>query len=458
MMAFSAFDEGGWDVFLIKNPTSMMRPYSNPLPEVEENVDEVVLARKKRESGSTGGSEIDRTASILREEERKDFFPSDIDRIDEQEAGTFSPYEEKLIAFLPDTSSFEFTKYGLRFTPDYLVGGAAFATNIGFAGQTQMAFSDILGDHNIQIAANFFGSIQDSDVFATYWYLKRRTNMGIGLFQYRNNFYLYQPESGVADEIISQTYRGFQLLLSRPFSKFSRLEYGLQGIFISQEVFQQDFFFPDAFPSSGRNSYNYYVPFVSLVTDNVLWGYTGPISGRRGRISYERSLGNDLSYQTVVGDYRHYLNFRQRYILAWRLIGAFSFGNNAQRLRIGGAGTLRGLEFGELAGSKAGVMNLEFRFPLIRVLSLGWPLPLTFREIGGVLFWDMGATWDAFNTFRPFADTDGFFRLNDLKGSYGFGARVNLGYFVLRYDLAQQTDLTQSIGDSRSYFTLGAEY
>jgi hypothetical protein len=36
--------------------------------------------------------------------------------------------------------------------------------------------------------------------------------------------------------------------------------------------------------------------------------------------------------------------------------------------------------------------------------------------------------------------------------------RVNLGFFVLRYDLAQPTDFSKSTGKSRSYFSLGAEY
>jgi len=127
-------------------------------------------------------------------------------------------------------------------------------------------------------------------------------------------------------------------------------------------------------------------------------------------------------------------------------------------MRVGGGATLRGVGFGELAGSKAAIMNLEFRFPLVRFLALGWPLPLTFREIGGVFFWDMGGAWDSFQDFEPFHNDASFLRLKDLRGSYGFGARINLGYFVLRYDLAQQTDLTKSIGDVRSYFTLGAEY
>ncbi len=456
-MAFSAFNEGGWDVFVIKDPMSLKEPWIPPLPGYDEDVDEVVLARKKRETiKEEEGDERIMTSRV--QEERRDFFTPDIDLLDDWEKATYSPYEEKLISFLPDTSSFEITQYGLKFTPDYLVGGAAFATNIGFAGQTQMAFSDILGNHNIQIAASFYRNIQDSDIFVNYWYLKKRTNMGVGFFQFRNNFYIFQPEAGDPDEIVSQTYRGFQLLFNRPFNRFNRLEYGLQGIFISEDIFLQDFFFSNLYIQRDQQNFSYFVPYVALVTDNVLWGYTGPISGRRGMISYEHSFGEELAYRTLLGDYRQYLNYRQRYILAWRMISAFSFGDTPQRFRIGGSNTLRGYEFGEIAGSKVALMNLEFRFPLITFLALGWPLPITFREIGGVFFFDVGGAWDTFEDFHPLSSDATFLKLDDLRSSYGFGARVNLGYFILRYDLAQRTDLTQNIGKSRSYFTLGAEF
>jgi len=457
-LAFSAFAEGGWDIFLVKEPLSMKAPYVEPLPSVDEEVDEVVLERKKREAKAIEDEVEKSPLPVLTQEERRDVFPPEIDRLDEWEEGVYSPYEEKLISFLPDTSTFELVDYHLKFTPDYLAGGAAFASNIGFAGQTQMAFSDILGNHNIQIAANFFRSIQDSDLFLNYWYLKKRINMGVGFFQFRNNFYIFQPESGVPDEIISQTYRGFELLFDRPFSKFNRVEFGFMGVFISQDVFLQDFFFSNLFFPEGQEHFSYFVPYVSLVTDNVLWGYTGPISGRRSRIGYEQAIGADVSYQTVLGDYRKYLNYRQRYVLALRLIAGFSFGDTPQILRIGGSNTLRGLDFGELSGSKVGLMNLEFRFPLIDLLALGWPLPLTFREIRGVFFFDVGGTWDAFDDFHPLSSDATFLKLDDLTGSYGFGTRINLGYFILRYDLAQRTDLTRHIGGARSYFTLGAEY
>jgi outer membrane protein assembly factor BamA len=375
--------------------------------------------------------------------------------------GTYPTYEEKGTSLLPDTSTFEFTKYHLQFTPDYLVGGAAFASNIGFAGQTQMAFSDVLGNQNIRVSANLFRTIQDSDIFFNYWYLKKRTNMGFGFFQFRNNFYIFQPGAGESDQIISQTYRGLQALFSRPFSKFNRMEYGLQAVFISQDVFQQDFFFSNLFFQSGQQHFQYLVPYVSFVTDNALWGYTGPVSGRRGSINYEQALhafGSDLSYRTLLGDYRQYLNYRKHYVLAWRLIGAFSFGRNAQIFRIGGANTLRGVDFGEISGSRIVLMNLEFRYPLIDLLTLGWPLHLTFRGIRGVFFWDIGGAWNENSRFHPFSGDATLLKLDDLVSGYGFGARVNLGYFILRYDLAMRTDLTENIGGSRSYFTIGAEY
>ena len=40
---------------------------------------------------------------------------------------------------------------------------------------------------------------------------------------------------------------------------------------------------------------------------------------------------------------------------------------------------------------------------------------------------------------------------------YGI-VRLSLGYFALKYDIAQRTDLRRKIGDSRGYFSIGLDY
>ena len=97
------------------------------------------------------------------------------------------------------------------------------------------------------------------------------------------------------------------------------------------------------------------------------------------------------------------------------------------------------------------MQNIEFRFPIL------FMLPPTTDFLKGVFFWDMAATWD--DNFQPFTTGGtGFVRFKDLQGAYGAGLRVGLGYFIMRLDFAQRTDLRGNIGKTRSFFSVGGDY
>lgn len=358
---------------------------------------------------------------------------------------------------LPDTSDFEYKKYKLHFTQDFLFGGAAFASNVGFLGQSAISFSDILGNHNITFAAGIYGSLSDADLYFSYVNLKHRTNWGLALYQYRNDYYLYTAESG--DQFSSQIFRGLQVMGSRPFSKFSRVEFGLRGESITNSVFEESFY---GYQEVRGKAQYFTEPFVAFVTDNVLYGMTGPINGSRSRYSFEYAVG-DLTFGTGIADVRKYWNIRQRYTVATRLIAGGSVGENLQYFRIGGPYTFRGIDYGDLRATRVGVVNLEFRFPLIEQVRFGWPLPLDLRGINGVFFIDGAAGWygDGENLAsiqqRPIEPITG--RVEDAYGfAYGVGARVNLGFFVLRYDWGQLTDFRRNTGAPISFFTLAADF
>jgi len=199
-------------------------------------------------------------------------------------------------------------------------------------------------------------------------------------------------------------------------------------------------------------------PSLALVTDNVLFGSVGPIAGRRTRLSLSQAIG-DLSYTTVALDTRSYVNLRQRYTLGVRLIGVSSFGDTPQTTLVGGPWTVRGYPFEAFGGYNVGIMNVEFRFPLIDQFRLGGPLPFEYRGIRGALFFDAGTAFDRYDSLQPFTtDGQGLVRTEDLFASYGFGVRVNLGFILLRYDAAQRTDLSENFGQMHHTVILGAEF
>ncbi|NNE44430.1 MAG: BamA/TamA family outer membrane protein [Gemmatimonadetes bacterium] len=250
----------------------------------------------------------------------------------------------------------------------------------------------------------------------------------------------------------SQIYRGVQAFVSRPFSKFSRLEVSARGVAVSSTVFDQAFVSGFLTTQEIDSDLLYFAqPQIALVTDNVAWGYYGPVNGTRARLQTGQAFG-DVQFNTTLADYRRYFPLGRTVVFATRIIGGASTGNTPQIFRIGGPETLRGLGYGEAEGSRIGILNMELRFPLVETLRLGWPLRLGLGGIGGVLFFDAGGAWSGDpRVFRNGA-------LDDISAGYGLGLRLGLGYFSLKYDLAQRTNHKRSLGDSRSYFSIGVDY
>ncbi|MFN0152619.1 MAG: DPP IV N-terminal domain-containing protein [bacterium] len=493
-VVFSAFDRAGWDLYSIEDPFSLKQEplrgedtvvsaesadgadlavaadsadataSPSTTTTTVSGADSVAVAATAPESGLVVAEAPAETDPLIaRDTARPEPGPTRDTRVIDiaglyPEADRPVPNPDMVAAStgytLPDTSSFEMRRYKIRFTQDYLAGGAAFASNIGFAGQTALAFSDILGNHSLYVAANVFGSLSDSELLFAYQNLKDRLNYGIALFQYRNDYFVFTSDEDT--DFQTQVFRGAEVSFSYPFSKFRRVEFGLEGVSVSENLYDQIVYVGYDRPDPEDTDHLFYAkPSLSLVHDNVLYGNTGPIHGARSRISIDRALG-DLQFTTGVVDMRKYFNIRHRYSVAVRMLGGYSDGRDPQLFRIGGGYTFRGADYGDLRGTRIGLANIEFRYPLIDRLQLGFP-PLDFRGIGGVFFFDLGSAWVG-RDFRFFDEAaNGKRRLGDVQGAYGFGARVNLGYFILRYDIAQRTDLHENLGKI-DFFTLSADF
>jgi Tol biopolymer transport system component len=387
------------------------------------------------------------SAAFLRPGERPGFARGPEDR-----PFTLSSLRAETADSLPAPETLDSKPYKLRWSPDFVAASPVFASNVGFAGQAQISISDMLGNHIFEVGVSVYGSLSDSDLLLSYYNLAKRTNWGVSVFQFRNDFGIFTARDRV--EFESQIYRGTQAFVSRPFSKFSRFEFHARGIGVSRKVFSQSFVAPGIVDTDeGDSDLVYYGgPGIALVTDNVVYSYYGPLSGTRSRLSVDQAFG-DVQFTTGIGDYRHYIALgRSGATFATRLIAGTSFGNTPQVFRIGGSQTLRGVDYGDLEGSNIGLLNLELRFPLIEALRIGWPLRIGLGGINGAFFLDAGGTWN--RVPRVFRDG----ALDDVTAGYGFGLRLGLGYFALKYDVAQRTDFRRRIGDSQSYFTIGVDF
>ena len=371
---------------------------------------------------------------------------------------------------LPDTTAwtdgtFTKRKYSPRFGLDYLGGNAGYSTHVGLVGSSVLSFSDILNNHKILVGANVFGSLTDANLLLQYTNLTRRINWSVAAFQYSYDLFRSYQSPWIS-QVTTQINRGVQFYLSRPFSKFNRFELGIQGVNRSRELVDVSFnYFGIRRNRRGSlGSVNFIQPTAALVTDHTLYGPTGPIAGARGRVEVTPTIG-ELQFTRVFVDYRAYYNVLQRYAFAFRLYGLSSDGRDQELYPFGGPFNFRGADYWSVWGSKVALVNAEFRFPLIEVLALGWPLPLAFQQIRGSLFVDAGATWDqttsstqanqyaGYPNVGQFVD-GGLVRNNglgprtmeELAGgplavAYGIGMRSRVGFLILKFDIARQFDL-----------------
>ena len=519
-MVFTVFHNGGYDIYTIKDPLSKAKdPSTLPLTRIaqrKEGIEDLSFVERQRaeakaeladdETDSSEGFEneflADRSAEASGDstagdtEQRLEQWVSDQVALAAEEAedaggeGWIADepvVDEALEEAAPDSvvadegegsvagldnweREFQVSKYKVQFKPEIFAANAGFDTFYGVSGLAQLSLSDVLGDHRLTLITSLNFSIEDSDFFLTYAYLKRPTNYFTQVFHTRL-FFL----SG--NQLFADRYYGAHLALDRPFSRFSRIESSIRFITIQRDLF--DGSFTDPFRngffggtpggSSGINlrTDRAAIPQLALVDDTTRRDLFGPISGRRARLEFEGSP-KGLEYFTVQGDYRKYMRVLDNYTFAFRASGGTSWGRNRTRFFVGGVNNpvnpvfstvanvptgevffssfmwpLRGTELFQTAGDSYLLTNFAFRFPLFYQLAMGWPLPLFFQNIQGELFMDVGGAFNR-DSFNPWDAEQGGFELRDLKGGYGFGARVNLGIFLFRYDLAWPTNFAET--------------
>ncbi len=369
------------------------------------------------------------------------------------------------------------TPYHLEFSPDMVTVGLGVGSLNGAAGQAVAIFSDMLGDHQIAIAANLQGRIdQYAHFFGSYYSLKHRVNFGIGGF-FNRDYSL----SFLTDQIFRDTYYGISFSGMYPFSQFMRIEANLNFNQLKRTpVDSQGKLAPTSL------HFTMAMPSLQWTFDNTLWGLTGPLNGMRAQakamISPPLSI-IDAPFISFDADFRKYFHFAKKFV--WATKGSFGAANplgtathSARRYLLGGnenwlnfrangkeydanASNLvysefvvpfRGWNYLDITGTRFAVVNTEFRFPFIKEINVVWPFDFSIQYINGSLFADAGNAWD------PSVSPSTFSLPNKIYGGVGFGMSINLGIFVLRYDHAWPTDFTTFAGKPVTYFSLGGQF
>lgn len=352
--------------------------------------------------------------------------------------------------------------YRWKLAPEAANGQVIAATGYGFAGTTAILFSDFLGDRNLYIATDLFpGSIEETNAVAIYSYLPRRWDWGAGAFHFKNYYESRVTTLGEqlsSAQIFSERNFGALAQLSYPFDRFRRLDLQMTQFWVERTFYEEvsSGYFVQG-PTEFRSVTS---PSFSLVGDNSLSSYYGPVNGSRYNLTFApafRLTDNSLEYQTVSADFRRYWDLTSGYTWAMRAMAAGSWGADPQAFRLGGFSTIRGFPDFDVVGSRALLLNHELRFPFIQQLGLVGPVPLGSFNLKGVLFTDLAMVWNDGDPLR-FTDVDERGRyLKSPIMSFGAGIRSYVWFALLKVDVGWRTDLRDT-WRPRWHVSLGPEF
>lgn len=485
-IAFSAFNSFGFDIYILEDLKNAapetseltLTPFMQKLRDGDENIfvpqTEMVAGGKTVDIDTTEDKSLDFSSYIFRAGEKlvdkTDDTEDDADSIERATETADIPVEDTLEYLLPD-GRYKQNRYKLKFSPELVTGGFSYDNFYGLRGQSFLSISDIFGDHHFYIFTDLVNTIDQSNIQVSYAYTGKRIDYAAGIFHFKNLYYDDYSRFYFSDRVY-----GAQGFASYPFSRFSRLDLYLTQLTVARDNYLFE-------PNSATNILSTSLEYVN---DAVIWGIVGPVAGQRYKITFENSIkavNTGLSYRSIQGDFRKYWHFWGRYNLALRVGGGGSSGEDTKKFYLGGSSNwigpkratadiygvediyvneiivpLRGYSYFDEVGTHYGIANLEFRYPFIDYFMLRFPLPITLQQVSGAIFWDMGAAWNYNKELRIFDDQKGFPVLGGVKGGFGFGARANLGIFVLRVDLAWATNLSEVAHKPETYFSFGAEF
>jgi len=481
-LAFSSLTHAGFDIFLLKTPFDRKLDAATLEP-TEFVKRQQLLAQSERDSTMNAAIESTQkdTTNIYGSNIRVDFnnyvFSDESEKNKEQQY--YAPGAEKDIAVSNNVDAdgnYIVNKYKLNFSPDIIYGNAGFSTFYGVEGTTMMAFSDMMGDHQLYFLTNLLLDLKNSDYVFAYYYLPKLIDWGIQGFHSARFLYNYS-DYGISLYRF-RTY-GVTLSASYPFDRYNRAEGSVSWLNLLRE--NLDYI---AEPNEQRELY---IPTFAYVHDNTLWGYTAPVTGTRYNITAMLSpqIGsNAVGFQTFTFDYRNYTRFWNNYSFVMRYSGGASVGKNPQRFFIGGtdgwinrqfengdipiyniedyafltpALPLRGFNYNAKNGTKFALVNYELRYPFIQYLVTGG-VPIALNNITGATFLDVGSAWTDNAAYKGIGKSDNNITVTkDLLIGTGFGLRMILFGLPLKIDVAWSYNY-DTFSPPKYYFSLGTDF
>ena len=496
-LVFSSLNEAGFDIYLMLRPlerklsVTSLEPtefykmkYQLPRSEKPKEVitesvlsDTISLKRNVVVVADTAGEESD-----YRQGARPDLSHYVFSQETMRDTTNVPPPISQIELFDNEDSEGNYIprRYKLNFSPDLVYGAASYNTFFGVEGSTVLAFSDMLGDHQIVFQTNLLIDLKNSDYGISYYYLPGRIDWGFNAF-HNAKFLRVSDTTYLYRDYRFRTW-GVGALASYPIDRFNRVDLSLMWLNLSRE---------DLYDASNLpQNRSFVLPWISYVNDNSLWqgGWFGPNNGSRFNFTFYGTpkFNNDgIDIQTFTSDYRSYHKVGKEFIFAYRFSGGLSIGRNKQNFLLGGTEgwmnyhlatseipivnvedfafltqvlPLRGYEYAQQIGTKFAVANMEFRFPLLKYLIFG-ALPIGFANILGTAFLDMGSAWSNEKGWKAFGSdpNDGSTVTKDFLMGTGLGTRLFLFGLPIRFDVAWRFRVG-SFSEPYYYLAIGPDF
>lgn len=441
-LAFTSYFDQGYDIYLV-NDIDKLKPLKNIYSLSEA---ETVTGTNRRENGF--GEVSSDYSEFVFDRLLTDFETIEKEKVDSSEIVSRTRVEN---------GEYPVHDYEMKLTPDYVTFSASYNPYYRMQGSGMILFSDVLGNHDLYLAADFNRDTENSNFFVQYDYLARRFDLGVGFFHFAYPYYTTNAKK-------RDRNFGFFITSSYPLNRYNRIEFGSDYMVVERADIE-------ALPGHEEETIqrSTVIPHLGYVHDTSIWKRsTAPSNGSRWRIDMSwspniREPGEGFSFTTFGADWRKYIAFRNEYSFGIRFSGGVSYGADPQRFFLGGVqnwfnprydndqrsvqiddlkdvyystfvGPLRGVGFYNQVGSRYMLSNTEFRFPFIKHLVFGWPLPIYIRDLQGALFTDWGAAWYPERQFK-----DGLLPAKGAFG-FGFGLRLDLGIFPIEWDIAWSPD------------------
>jgi hypothetical protein len=368
----------------------------------------------------------------------------------------------------------------------------------GFGLKGTINMNDLLENHHLQGGVFITPNLKNTDLWGQYSYLAKRIDYSVRIDR---RTIAEDNEQGVPKKY---RFNKITLSASYPINTNTRVTFSpsyTSNRFLDLSISKLNQAEPDGFS-------DYAGAKAELVYDNTISHGINQLEGTRFRARFEHYTGLTNSqdgFNRVFADLRHYLRFGKGVILAGRISGGYSFGNDPKQTIMGGmdnwlecqyeartdnnnafstgivdnkdiffldyATPLRGFNANKLSGVSHLAMNIELRFPVAKYIYDGPVYSNFFKNLLFTTFTDIGTAWtgvgpfarkNGFNTsvigggLSPFRATVTDFRNPFLVG-YGLGARTTLLGYYIKYDIGWGWE-NKEVKAPISYVTLGYDF